>query len=454
MAEVYVDSATAISHGKRFLLVQDYTAAVSAFAEGLEMLSKEFGETGDELGEPYLLYGRSLLGLAREGAAVLGGGVPGADEADEDEDVEEDDGDEEKGSEEEDDKEASNAGTSGEASAPKEDGQTKKDEKADKKSEDEKTDKKPEADKSDKKPEVEKASNKTDDKKIEEEKSDAASSSKEGESVAGPSKAQMNGSATHAENSSNGTAGKSDEADDGEDVNKEDDEDDAGRGIDLQLAWEVLELAKIVFAKRGELGMKNLAEAHRLLGEVALESDNVPDGIQDLKKALELLQKIEPYDPRAIAEIHYQLGLAHSLMNDFDASISEFSDAATLLETRIKQLEETKEPTKSEDPFYSVEGEIKELKELLPAIQEKITDMKDFKAETKQNVRAGMEKVIGPYTNGAGSSKDGATSSNAEATSPNASKPASDISHLVRKKRKVDEADEAAESSPCKKPPV
>lgn len=37
----------------------------------------------------------------------------------------------------------------------------------------------------------------------------------------------------------------------------------------------------------------------------------------------------------------------------------------------------------SADPFYSVEGEIKELKELLPEIQEKIQDMMDYKAEVR-----------------------------------------------------------------------
>lgn len=35
------------------------------------------------------------------------------------------------------------------------------------------------------------------------------------------------------------------------------------------------------------------------------------------------------------------------------------------------------------DSFYSVEGEIKELKELLPEIQEKIQDMMDYKAEVR-----------------------------------------------------------------------
>lgn len=76
----------------------------------------------------------------------------------------------------------------------------------------------------------------------------------------------------------------------------------------LQLAWEVLELAKIIILKRGQSAWKLLAEAHRLLGEVAMESGNQPGALVDLNACLDLLRKIEPADPRTMAETHYQLG--------------------------------------------------------------------------------------------------------------------------------------------------
>lgn len=83
------DAATAISQGKRHLLVRDYHLAVAVLARACELLAQEHGETGDEMGELYLLYGRALLGLAREEAGVLGGGVPGSEEASQDEQGEE-----------------------------------------------------------------------------------------------------------------------------------------------------------------------------------------------------------------------------------------------------------------------------------------------------------------------------------------------------------------------------
>lgn len=79
----FEDAATAISQGKRHLLVRDYCMAVTALADGCAMLATQHGEMADELGEPYLLYGRALLSLAREEAGVLGSGVPGTEDAEE-----------------------------------------------------------------------------------------------------------------------------------------------------------------------------------------------------------------------------------------------------------------------------------------------------------------------------------------------------------------------------------
>ncbi|XP_043280072.1 protein HGV2 [Venturia canescens] len=460
----YSDAATAISQGKRHLLVQDYTAAVTALAEGLEMMSQKLGDCDDALGEPYLLYGRALLGLAREEVGVLGEAVPGGEDGDDDEDGEEE--------EEEDDDENEEDKTS-EADAKEEEGgeagQTEEKKEVDeKKSSTEAAEKASISSTSDeKKEENGTAVNKTDDKKIEEAKKEVSSSSEASEKneVAGTSKdINKNGVQEGETSNCNGTAAgtSSGNVDEEEDVNKEDEEEDPGRGIDLQVAWEVLELAKIVFTKRGEAGLKHLAETHRLLGEVAMESDNPQGAIADLEGALVLLEKIEPVEPRALADIHYQLGLAHSLANDFDASIKQFTEATNLLETRIKQLENTPEPTvKSDDPFYSIEGEIRELRELLPAIQEKIVDMKDFKQEACRVLIEGIKNKVadGSASNGAASSSSSSTqngsgpsgSSDQASACPAPPKPASDISHLVRKKRKHENETEEPAQSPCKK---
>ena len=204
--------------------------------------------------------------------------------------------------------------------------------------------------------------------------------------------------------------------------------------------------------KRGPPGWKYLAEAHKLLGEVALEGGKPEIAVTDFNACLDLLRKIEPCDPRAIAEIYYQLGLAYSFANEYDSSIEQFREASSLLEARIKELEESKESPKSEDPFYSVEGEIKELKELLPEIEEKISDMKEAKEEACKIIMAGIKEknAASGCSNGAGSSTNNGASYSGSSSGSSSAKPINNISHLVRKKRKPEETT-AEEGSPCKK---
>ena len=57
--------------------------------------------------------------------------------------------------------------------------------------------------------------------------------------------------------------------------------------IKLKVAWEVLELAKLVLLKRGQTGWKLLADAYRLLGEVAMEGGNFQGALNDLHRCLE-----------------------------------------------------------------------------------------------------------------------------------------------------------------------
>lgn len=502
----FTEPGIAISQGRRHLLVRDYTMAVSALAQACQLLAEKHGDTADQLGEPYLLYGRALLGLAREEAGVLGERVPpGSEEPEEDdEDDEEDEEDDDEEDDEDDDEEEEKLSTVDEKGGKEEKegpmgeagkggkGKEKREEEA-KSSEQaaEKTGQKEESSSAEKNVSAKRETKEEEPRKAVREKSSEQQSpggkgrksekpeQPDGETESGQSPEQ-NGQQTvePSENENRGerdkvVPGSSKEAnhsngpspgptgqkgggvkegvnDDSEDIEKDEEEEDEEVN-NLQVAWEVLELAKLVLTKRGKTGWKLLADAHRLLGEVAMEGGNHVGALNDLHGCLDLLQKVEPRDARAIAEIHYQLALAHSLGNDFDQSIAEFNKATALLESRIKELEEMKDPPKAEDTFYTVEGEIQELKELLPEIQEKITDMKDFKQEACRLVIEGIKsKVAGGCSNGAGPSS--AAPADASSTPSKLQKPTSDISHLVRKKRKAEDTETDVVASPCKKP--
>lgn len=435
----YEDANDAIAQGRRHLLVNDYNAAVTAFASGCQLLARKHGDFSDELGEPYLYYGRALLYLSREEAGVLGLGVPGTEDAEEAGDGEDDDEEEETAEGDKDQQKAE---------------ETPKVEK-------EATKAKAEKPKAEEKPEAKKpAANAS--KSTEKPASESASAT-DGSSAA-PAESSAGGSGSGQDKMLNGEASTStghrtngishDSDDEVDDESNEEDEE----STNLQLAWEVLELAKLIILKRGDKGWKHLAEAHRLLGEVAMESGNQVGALADLNACMELLERLEPRDPRGIAETHYQLGLAYSLGNEFDSSIEQFQKATTLLENRITELEALgdKAPDNNE-PGYTVAGEIKELKELLPEIRDKIADMKDFKQEACKMVIEKIKNSVaaGSCSNGAGPSTADGASSSSSSTVASASdgnqeaKPVSDISHLVRKKRKPE--DETESPAPCKK---
>lgn len=142
---------------------------------------------------------------------------------------------------------------------------------------------------------------------------------------------------------------------------------------DLQLAWEVLELAKKIFQKAED--KKNIAETVIVLGEVSLESGNYEQAINDLKEGLEIQKSIYSKDNRFVAETLYKLGIGYSTNSEIDEAVKCFNESLEYLNNRIALLE------KKEKKEQSDEEEIKAIKDLVPEIEEKIVDMKSLKDE-------------------------------------------------------------------------
>uniref|UniRef100_A0A8C9KWR8 Tetratricopeptide SHNi-TPR domain-containing protein n=1 Tax=Serinus canaria TaxID=9135 RepID=A0A8C9KWR8_SERCA len=206
---------------------------------------------------------------------------------------------------------------------------------------------------------------------------------------------------------------------------QESEEDEIGN---LELAWDMLELAKVIY-KRQETKEAQLhaAQAHLKLGEVSIESENYTQAIEEFQACLALQQKYLEAHDRLLAESHYQLALAYHYNSDFDEAVLQFGKSMEVIDKRLAIL--TERIKKSDTGSPEDEKEIEELKGLLPEIKEKIEDSKESQKSAKVaelGLKATLVRLLVvfiPVRKGA----DGA------------SQCVTDISHLVRKKRKPEE---------------
>ncbi|XP_005050163.1 PREDICTED: nuclear autoantigenic sperm protein [Ficedula albicollis] len=217
---------------------------------------------------------------------------------------------------------------------------------------------------------------------------------------------------------------------------KESEEDEIGN---LELAWDMLELAKVIY-KRQETKEAQLhaAQAHLKLGEVSIESENYTQAIEEFQACLSLQQKYLEAHDRLLAESHYQLALAYHYNSDFDEAVLQFGKSMEVIDKRLAILTERIEKADNGSP--EDEKEIEELKGLLPEIKEKIEDSKESQKSAKV-AELGLKATLVGTTSGFAQSEDSGSVSTIPVRkgAGGASQCVTDISHLVRKKRKPEE---------------
>jgi len=113
---------------------------------------------------------------------------------------------------------------------------------------------------------------------------------------------------------------------------EDDDQDDTEETESLEIAWEVLDAARVIYSKQDNC-LQQLADVHNALYEVSIESGN--DGIEDATKCVEITSQITPPQPRSLAVAHYTLALALFSANRKDESKVNFRKAIEILSIYI-----------------------------------------------------------------------------------------------------------------------
>ncbi|XP_037763462.1 nuclear autoantigenic sperm protein isoform X4 [Chelonia mydas] len=232
---------------------------------------------------------------------------------------------------------------------------------------------------------------------------------------------------------------------------QESEEDEVGN---LELAWDMLELAKVIY-KRQETKEAQLhaAQAHLKLGEVSIESENYAQAIEEFQACLALQQKYLEAHDRLLAESHYQLALAYHYNSQFDDAILQFRKSVEVIDKRMVML--TERIKKAEGGSTEDEKEIEELNGLLPEIKEKIEDSKESQKSARVAELALKATLVGGATSSFTQSEESCSISTIPVRKPadGASQCVTDISHLVRKKRKPEEETQQGDNEAKKSKP-
>lgn len=368
--------------GKRHLLVKDIEAAVTSLALACELLSAEFGETAYECADAYYYYGKALLEMARAESGVFGNALDGVPEGEDANNSQVEDPD--KMTEEERDTVEKEVGE-----ALDENFQALEEKKKNK-------------DKRKNSTEEETEDTEGDEDEEEGEGEEAEKTEKEGEKVEGEASTSTEtkdsepAKPTEETKDKEDTESVGDNAKEGEDKKAQEAEEEEDPS-NLQLAWEMLELAKVAYTNKVDALTKEeekrpiqmkVCETLLTLGEVSLENETYDQAVVDITECLTKRKDLHAADSRRIAETHYQLGVALGHFNKFDDAVKSLEEAITCLKLRMENLKAEKESVdeaKVNDAFYSREAEITELESLIPEIEEKIQDTKDLKKQSSDN---------------------------------------------------------------------
>ncbi|KAK4474751.1 hypothetical protein MN116_001875 [Schistosoma mekongi] len=373
-----------IIQGRRSLVCGDINKAVETFQKACETLSTLHGDFHEALAVPNLLYGTALLELSRIESSVIGNALDGIPETDRD-DSESDDEIIEPGPELTTEEKEDISNQIIDAMCDDENQENSGTQVADAVSE------VPEA-VDDNDPASDNSPNDAVTEEVEDEELD------EQETDASENQEEVQCSAVETE------AVKSDD----EDVSN------------LQIAWEVIEVAKKLFLQKDDKESKlNVAECLEKLGEISREKEDYNQAILDLKECLEIRISILGQKDRRVAESHYQLGTTYAVSGDLENASNSFKASVECLKLLAQNIKSKIEATNQDDEEKELlQATLKEIELLIPDVQSRCADIEEDK----------LTESIKP------------TESSIELCCNSADIPTDDISHLVRKKRPVSES--------------
>ncbi|KAK3359108.1 hypothetical protein B0T25DRAFT_86795 [Lasiosphaeria hispida] len=275
-----------------------------------------------------------------------------------------------------------------------------------------------------------------------------------------------------------------DDGEEGEEGEEEEEEDD-----DLAVAFEILEIARVLFTKRlealaeGETDKgkdlaegesptvrhikERLADTHDLLAEISLENERYPNAIVDSRASLRYKKELYPEESEIIAEAHFKLSLALEFASmtkssdDADEPSKEPTDKESTGNGFLDQSLRDEAATELEAAIASTKFKLQNKEVELASghnpddndlTRQQITEVKEVIADMEQRL-VDLRKPPVDISEALGLPPAGSSALATSKEDEEAKKNANDLTGLVRRKRKAGEAatGEAADGGEAKK---
>eukprot|EP00898_Chlorokybus_atmophyticus_P006288 jgi/Chlat1/6660/Chrsp49S06149 len=157
---------------------------------------------------------------------------------------------------------------------------------------------------------------------------------------------------------------------------------------DMELAWQTLETARLIYSKQPARSVDE-AEVISLLGEISAEREDFETALADYKHAQTLYAQLLQNDDRRLAEIFFKMLLAHEQRKEYHQALQMCQHASAVFRRRIDRLRSqlladqsatASSTSPSEVNREEVKKEIQDLEEVLEDITLKESELKQMPA--------------------------------------------------------------------------
>lgn len=208
----------------------------------------------------------------------------------------------------------------------------------------------------------------------------------------------------------------------------------------LQIAWEVLELARVIYTRHTDnKSCRDLARVEVKLGEVCMENEKMDEAIEHFELAITTFIRggCEAYS-KDISSTYYLMGLAASLDQKYQAAKDHYTKCVQIMSASIMQLQSKEKTPDREAEISSRCGMKAEVQRMVTDCADSLKQMDQYnviKQALAPMIQAAASSSKAPSSAEPSSSSSAAAQSNGFCTSSStpSSSSVSNISHLVRK---------------------